>query len=138
MQMNSRIWPVFASAALGVLAALGVARAADPKPLDEGKAEEFKGKSYDLDEKAKTSVVLAFPAGKEVVITVKGVKKTDVHLFVYDAAGKEVAKDDSPGPDCEVKLTPKEAGKYTLEIRNLGPGATSAALKVDFAKPADK
>jgi hypothetical protein len=138
MQMNRKIWPLCASVVLGVLLVLGTARAADPKPADEGKAEDFKGKSYDLEEKAKTVIVLAFPADKVAVITVKGVKKTDVHLFIYDAAGKEVAKDDSPGPDCKVKLTPKEAGKYTLEIRNLGPGATSAALKVDFSKPTDK
>ena len=132
-----RLWlPVLA--ALGALLALSALRAADPKPIDEGKAEEFKGKSYDVDEKGKAVVTLAFPAGKEATITVHGAKKTDVYLFVYDADGKQVAKDDSPGPDCEVKLTPKEAGKYTLEIRNQGPGATSAALKVDYAKPADK
>jgi hypothetical protein len=65
-------------------------------------------------------------------------EQVDVQLTNCPADGKQVAKDDSPGPDCEVKLTPKEAGKYTLEIRNLGPGDTSAALKVDYAKTADK
>jgi hypothetical protein len=128
-----KLWlPAFA--VLGALLALSLLRAADPKPMDEGTADEYKGKSYDLDEKAKVDVVLAFPAGKEATITVHGEKKTDVHLFVLDADGKQVAKDDSPGPDCEVKLTPKAAGKYTLEIQNLGPGATSAALKVAYAK----
>jgi hypothetical protein len=132
--MNGKSWTAFSAALLGSLVALAAVRAADPKPIDEGKAEEFKGKSYDVDEKAKVSVVLAFPAGKEATITVHGDKKTDVYLFVYDADGKQVAKDDSPGPDCEVKLTPKEAAKYTLEIRNQGPGATSAGLKVAYAK----
>ncbi len=116
--------------AICVLGTLCFAQARDDKPTDGGKAEEFKGKSFDLKEKEKTSITLSFPAGKEATITVKGEKKTDVHLFVYDAAGKEVAKDDSPGPDCEVKITPKADSKYTLEIRNLGPGETRTALKV--------
>jgi hypothetical protein len=136
--MNGKSWQVIVLAVLCTLLALYGTRADDAKPTDEGKAEEFKGKTLDLEEKGKAAVVLAFPAGKEATVTVKGEKKTDIHLFVYDAAGKEVAKDDSPGPDCEVKVTPKEAGKLTLEVRNLGPGANRAALKVEFGKAADK
>jgi hypothetical protein len=135
--MKCKHWQVCVLAVVCALAALGAAQARDDKPTDEGKAEEFKGKAFDLKEKGKVTVTLTFPAGKEATITVKGQKKTDVHLFVYDAAGKEVAKDDSPGPDCEVKITPKEAGKYTLEIRNLGPGETRAALKVALGKAKD-
>ena len=132
--MNTKMWRLSALGTACALLALSAVRAADAKPIDEGKAEEFKGKSYDVDEKGKAVVTLAFPAGKEATITVHGEKKTDVYLFVYDADGKQVAKDDSPGPDCEVKLTPKDGGNYTLEIRNQGPGATSAALKVAYAK----
>ena len=130
--MSIKMWRTAALAAACAFLALLAVRAADVKPIDEGKADEFKGKSYDVEEKAKVDVVLAFPAGKEADITLHGEKKTDVYLFVYDADGKQVAKDDSPGPDCEVKLTPKEAAKYTLEIRNQGPGATSVALKVAY------
>ena len=136
--MNRKSRLVSVLAALCAVLALSAARAADVKPTDEGNAEEFKGKKFDIEEKGKTAVTLAFPADKEATITVHGDKKTDVYLFVFDADGKQVAKDDSPGPDCEVKLTPKEAGKYTLEIRNLGPGATTAALKVEFGKSKDK
>jgi hypothetical protein len=136
MSSKSRILPVLA--ALCAVLALSLARAADVKPADAGNAEAFKGKKYDLEEKTKTAVAMDFPADKEATITVHGDKKTDIHLFVYDEDGKQVGKDDSPGPDCEVKLTPKKAGKYTLEIRNLGPGATTAALKVDFGKSKDK
>ena len=56
------------------------------------------------------------------------------HLFVYDAAKKVVAKDESPGPSCDIKFTAKEAGKYTLEVVNLGPGDNKSTLKVEFAK----
>src|SRR4029077_11794049 len=104
------------------------------KKTDDGKAADFKGKTFDLKKNGKASVTLAFPAGKEASITVRSEKKTDVHLFIYDADGKELAKDDSPGPSCDLKFTPKEAGKYTLEVRNLGPGDNQSTLKVQLAK----
>jgi hypothetical protein len=136
--MSGKSWPVYALNGLFALAVLGSARAADDKKADDGKAEEFKGKTFDLKEKSKATVTLAFPAGKEASITVRSKKKTDVHLFVYDAAGKEVAKDDSPGPSCGLKFTPKEAGKYTLEVRNLGPGDNQSTLKVELGKKEGK
>jgi hypothetical protein len=113
---------------------LCAARAQDANPADGGKAEAFKSKSFDLKEKGRAAVMLSFPAGKEASVTVRSDKKTDVHLFVYDAARKVVAKDDSPGPSCDLKFTPKEAGRYTLEVVNLGPGENRSTLKVEFAK----
>jgi hypothetical protein len=125
-------------AALCALVALSGALAAEVKPADEGKAEDFKSKAFDLKEKGKAAITLAFPAGKEATITVRSEKKTDVHLFVYDAAKKVVGKDDSPGPSCDLKFTAKEAGKYTLEVVNQGPGDNKSTLKVEFAKAKDK
>ena len=132
--MNCRHWQACALAALFALAALGVAQARDDKPTDEGKAEEFKGKTFDLKEKGKAAIKLTFPAGKKVSVTVRSDKQTDINLFVYDAAKKVVAKDDSPGPSCDLTFTPKEAGPYTLEVSNLGPGDNRSTLKVDFGK----
>jgi len=60
-----------------------------------------------LKDKGAFAILLELPAGKEVTATTKGTKQTDVHLFVYDADKKEVGKDTSPGPICEVKFTPK-------------------------------
>ena len=57
-------------------------------------------------------------------------EKTDINLFIYDADKKLVAKDDSPGPDCDVSFTPGEAGKLKLVVRNLGPGENRSTLKV--------
>ena len=110
------------------------APAQDTKPIDEGKAVEFKGKTFDIKEKGEVAILLTFPAGKKVTVTLRGEKKTDVHLFVYDANKKVVAKDDSPGPNCDVDFTPKVTGKFTLVIRNLGPGANRVPLKVAVAK----
>ncbi|HKI33851.1 MAG TPA: hypothetical protein VKA46_18505 [Gemmataceae bacterium] len=133
--MRGKVWrwgvPV---AVVALVALMGGVRAEEDKPIDGGKAEEFKGKTFDVKEKGKAVIALTFPAGKEAVVTVRCEKKTDVNLFVYDSAKKVVVKDDSPGPDCDVKFTPKEAGTYTLEIRNLGPGDNSCTLKVVIAK----
>jgi hypothetical protein len=120
----------------GVLVALLVfvaqlgTRAEDARATDGGKAEEFKGKTFDLKAAGRAAVTLAFPAGKTFSVTVRSEKKTDVHLFVYDSAKKVVAKDDSPGPSCDLTFTPKAAGKFTLEVRNLGPGENRSTLKV--------
>jgi len=108
--------------------------AEEAKPTDEGKAEAFKGKTFDLKEKGEAAITLTFPGGKRAVVTVKSEKKSDVNLFVYDAAKKLLVKDDSPGPDCEVKFTPMADVKLTLVLRNLGPGANSSTLKVNVGK----
>jgi hypothetical protein len=121
-------------ASLFALAALAGARAEDAKPTDEGKAEDFKGKAFDIKEKGKAAFTLAFPAGRKATVTVKSEKQTDINLFVYDAGKKEVAKDDSPGPDCEVSFTPKEAGRLTLVVVNKGPGANRSGVKVALGK----
>ena len=43
-----------------------------------------------------------------------------MNLYVYDGAGKEVGKDDSPGPKSSVKVTPEKDGKYKFVITNTG------------------
>ena len=98
---NSRVCAV---AALFTLAVLWAARAEDVKPSDEGKAADFKSKTFDLKAKGEAAIILTCAAGKEVVATTKGAKETDVHLFIYAEDKKEVGKDTSPGPKCEVKF----------------------------------
>ena len=107
--MDGKSWRVGALAALLALVVLCGTRAAEVKPTDEGNAEDFKGKTFDLKERGQAAITLTFPAGKKVTATVKSEKKSGVNLFVHDAAKKVVAKDDSPGPDCEVTFTPADA-----------------------------
>jgi len=132
--MDGKSWRVCALGALFTLVVLCAARAEDEKPIDGGKAEKFKGKAFDLKEKGKVKVVLTFPEGKKASVTVRSDKETDVHLFVYDEDKKVVAKDDSPGPTCDLTFTPKKAGKYVVEVVNQGPGANRCTLKVEFGK----
>ena len=130
--MNVKLFGAIATViGLGLLCS---ASAQDTKPIDGGKAEEFRGKTFEIKEKGEVTVLLSFPAGKKASITLRGEKKTDVHLFIYDASKKVIAKDDSPGPNCEVEFTPKEASKLTVVIRNLGPGTNKVPLKVQIAK----
>ena len=109
-------------------------RADEAKPSDEGKAAEFKGKTFELKAKGEAAILLSCLAGKEVTATTKGDKETDVHLFVYSDDKKEVGKDTSPGPKCEVKFTPKKDGKYKLLVKNDGPGANKVTLEVKVAE----
>src|SRR5262245_41859193 len=102
--MDRKDWRWRGMAALVALAAVCGARAADVKPTDEGKGADFKGKTVEMKDKGEFAILLAFAAGKEVTATTKGTKDTDVNLYVYDAGGKEVGKDTSPGPKCEVKF----------------------------------
>jgi hypothetical protein len=86
-----------------------------------------------LKNKAEISVVLLFEPGKEVTVTTKGDRETDIHLFVKGNYFE--AKDTSPGPECLVKFTPvKGDGKFTFTIKNNGPGANKVTLEVKVAE----
>jgi hypothetical protein len=131
--MNGRIRHACAVAALVSLAVLGSTQA-DSAKKEAAQAATFKGKTFDLKENGKGHITLTFPAGKTFSVTVKSEKESDVNLFIYDGDKKVVAKDDSPGPSCKLSFTPAEAGKYTLEVVNKGPGANKSTLQVKAAK----
>jgi hypothetical protein len=116
-----------------VFAAATLCPAQDVKPTDLGKAAAFNGKKIEMKDKGEIAYVLSFTAGKEFEATTDGPKNTDVHLFVYDSSGAEVAKDDSPGPKCSVKVTPTADGQYKFIITNAG-GANTVTFKVKVAK----
>jgi hypothetical protein len=69
-----------------------------------------------------------------IALTTKAEKQTTVHLFIYGEDKKEVSKDTSPRPKCEVKFTPKSDRKFLLSVRNLGLGANTVTLEVKTAK----
>src|ERR1019366_374160 len=107
--------------------------AQDVKPTDLGKGAAFNGKTIEMKDKGEVDYLLSFTAGKEFEATTDGLKNTDVRLFVYDSSGEQVAKDDSPGPKCSVKVTPKNDGQYKFVIKNAG-GANTVTFKVKVAK----
>ena len=106
--------------------------AQDVKPTDLGKGAAFNGKKIEMKDKGEVAYLLSFTAGKEFEATTDGPKNT-VHLFVYDSSGAQVAKDDSPGPKCSVKVTPTKDGQYKFVIANAG-GANTVTFKVKVAK----
>jgi hypothetical protein len=107
--------------------------AQDVKPTDLGKGAAFNGKKIEMKDKGEVNYLLSFTGGKEFEATTDGLKNTDVHLFVYDSTGAEVAKDDSPGPKCSVKVTPMQDGQYKFVIKNAG-GANTVTFNVKVAK----
>jgi hypothetical protein len=104
------------------------------KPTDLGKGAEFKGEKIEMKDKGEVAYLLSFTAGKEFEATTDGTKNTDVNLYVYDEAGNEVGKDDSPGPKCSVKVTPAKDGKYKFVIKNAG-GDNTVTFEVKVANP---
>jgi hypothetical protein len=132
-EMAWKIKPMLALAAVFTLAVLGAMRADEVTPTDEGKGDEFKGKTVEMTDKGEFAILLEFSAGKEVTATTKGDKESDVHLFVYDPNQTEIGKDTSPGPKCEVKFTPANDGKYKLRVQNSG-GTNNVTLEVKVAK----
>jgi hypothetical protein len=123
---------IIASAAVAALATLSPAQE-NAKPTDLGQGAAFKGKKIEMKEKGEIAYLLSFKAGKEFEATTDATKTTDVNLFVYDPAGKEVGKDDSPGPKSSVKVTPEKDGKYKFVITNSG-GDNTVTFKVKIAK----
>lgn len=130
--MKSSIRLVMAVVAV-VFAVTTLCSAQGVKPFDLGKGTAFNGKKIEMKDKGEVAYLLSFTAGKEFEATTDGMKNTDVHLFVYDASGAEVAKDDSPGPKCLVKVTPTADGQYKFVITNAG-GANTVNFKVKVAK----
>lgn len=117
--MVSKFVSMIAATAFVALVALTPTRADDVKATDEGKAADFKAKKIEMKDKDVVAILLAFDAGKEYEATTDGTKETDVHLFVYDDAGKEIGKDDTTGPKCSIKFTPAKDGKYKLVVKNM-------------------
>ena len=103
------------------------------KSMNLGSAADFKAKKTEMKDKGEVAYVLSFKAGKEFEAIADGTKNTDVNLYVYDAADKEVGKDDSPGPKCSVKVTPEKDGKYKFVLKNTG-GDNTVTFKITVAK----
>ena len=115
------------------VATLSPVRADEAQPSDEGKGAAFKGKKIEMKDKAEVAMLLSFEAGEEFEATTKGERQTDVHLFVYDEAGKAVGKDDTTGPICSVKATAAKAGKYKFVVKHF-KGENTVTFDVKVAK----
>src|ERR1700730_12283504 len=107
--------------------------AQDAKSKDLGKGSALDGKKLEMKDNGEVAYLLSFTAGKEFEATTDGLKNTDVHLFVYDSTGAEVAKDDSSGPKCSAKFTPEKDGQYKFVIKNAG-GNNTVTFNVKVAK----
>ena len=122
-----------------LLLTAGGGRADDPKATDGGRASEFQSKSFDLKDGDQTSITLTCEAGKEVTVTTRGDKESDVHLMMKSKYYQW--KDTSPTPVCLLKFTPVQGDdKFTFTLKNQG-GANKVTLAVKVAtgeaKPAD-
>jgi len=107
--------------------------AQDVKPTDLGKGAAFNGKKIEIKDKGEVAYLLSFTAGREFRGHHGRPEEYRRAPFVYDSSGAEVAKDDSPGPKCSVKVTPEKDGQYKFVIKNAG-GANTVTFNVKVAK----
>lgn len=63
---------------------------------------------------------VCFERGGTARLRVRGDGDTDLDCFVYDASGREVARDDDYTDFCVLDWQPQSYGNHRLEIRNLG------------------
>jgi len=122
------------TAAAAVLALATVCSAQEQvKTTNLGSGAQFKGMTIKMKDKGEVAYLLSFKAGKEFEATTDGTNNTDVNLYIYDQAGGQVGKDDSPGPKSSVKVTPDKDGKYKFVITNSG-GESTVTFKVTVAE----
>jgi hypothetical protein len=133
-RMKVKNWVLSVMAVACAMAAPGVVVALDDKPTEGGRGSALKSIVFEIKEKSEVAVLLPFAPGREATVTTKGDKQTDVHLFIYDGDNKEVGKDTSPGPKCDVKFTPTKEGTFKLLVKNEGPGPNTVTLEVKVAE----
>ena len=120
--MKVKNWLALVAALACALVVSPVPAAFEDAPGEASKGSAFKSRVFEIKEKGEVAVLLSFAAGKPVIVTTNGDKQTDVHLFIQDGDNKEVGKDTSPGPKCELKFTPTQEGTFKLLVKNEGPG----------------
>jgi hypothetical protein len=62
---------------------------------------------------------VTFHQGKRVEIWVKSQGNSDVDLYVLDANGRQIARDDGDSKDCYVSFVPDRTQSYRVEVRNM-------------------
>ena len=131
--MKVKNWVAPAVALACAMVASGAAVALGDKTSEAGNGSAFKNRVFEIKEKGEVAVLLPFVAGSPVTVTANGERETDVHLFIHDEDKKEIGKDTSLGPKCEVKFTPAKDGKYKFVIKN-AKGDNTVDFQVKVAK----
>lgn len=97
---------------------LSTVASADPV----GGAKNFSDR---LGRNMKATYDLVLRDGEETLIAVVGDHASDLDCFLYDENGNMVEKDDDSTDVCHIAITPRWAGHFKLEVRNVGARASS-------------
>jgi hypothetical protein len=76
--------------------------------------------SYRCNANASNTHRMRVRPGQYVCVQIDGDDDTDLDLFVYDPAGREVGRDISVDDEEEVCFTARRGGTYTIRVTNLG------------------
>lgn len=72
-----------------------------------------------------------FRAGEFARVTVSGDGDTDLDLYVYDAAGNLVARDDDRTDQCIATWVPRRSGWFYIQVVNLGSVYNAYTLRTN-------
>jgi hypothetical protein len=75
-------------------------------------------RSFNLATNEKYDCHVEFKAGQKAQIWVKSDQDSDVDLFIFDSAGREVRRDDGPSKDCYIEFIPQRTERFKIEVWN--------------------
>jgi hypothetical protein len=120
------------AARLGIVAVLLAAVPLSGNARQDKGEDKLKTWTVKLAEGARDARTIEPKQGEYVQIILSGTAKSDVDLYVYDPDGKEIARDNTPGPDGFVTFQVNRQGKYKVEVHNnVGLGASTSTVLVD-------
>ena len=106
---------------------------------------------FQLDERTKMTSIQArvdaggsrriqvdFEAGKVAVATIRGNGSTDLDLAIYDPTGRMVEEDINLVDRAGLAWEPPQAGRYVIEVRNLGETGNTYTLSHNGRAVADE
>lgn len=67
---------------------------------------------------------VTFYKGQTAVVRIEGTGRTDLDLYVYDASGNLIDKDDDNSDVCVATWTPRWTGNFTIVVINRGSVGT--------------
>src|SRR5262245_43410715 len=75
-------------------------------------------RTFNLSRNEKYTCDVEFKAGVRARVTVTSEFDSDVDLFIFDSAGREVVRDDGPSKDARVEWVPDRTQTYRIEVWN--------------------
>ena len=89
-------------------------------PVFAGAVGGARSGRYSVEARGNDSFTMNFYGGQLASVIVRGDGDTDLDVYVYDAAGNLIAKDDDYSDTCLVQWQPYWTGMFRIKVVNRG------------------